>query len=186
MGKRGNSDFSEEASRVEREEEDVLRPVLDEIAKQKEAAEKEGRSFTSPTTDQLRKKLSSRNSPFVNWQSWNSAAPGGTINYQVGIYNPDPTTAIWLFGHLFVGPGNVVSDVGLALASIDPRFPSLTQPQFAGLSIPANSQSSLSFALPIPTGVPSTNYLGNTFVFQEGWHDVGTYYDRGGFVFQVT
>lgn len=187
MAKGKRRDTREEASRLESEQDKLLGPVLKEVEKQKAVAEREDLNFSSPTPDQLRRKLGSRNSPFVDWQSWNSSAsPGGTINYNVGIYNPDPTATVWLFGFVFVGPANLIPDVGDALGTIDAHFPTLVQPPFAGLNIPATTQSSLSYALPVPPGTPSTNYLGNTFIFQSNWHDVGTYFDRGIFVFQVT
>jgi hypothetical protein len=59
------------------------------------------------------------------------------VNYQVGISNPDPASWVWLFVHLFVGPGNMVADTGEALAPVDERFPRLTLPEFDGLQIAA-------------------------------------------------
>ncbi|HET9437477.1 MAG TPA: hypothetical protein VFO64_04695, partial [Gaiellaceae bacterium] len=93
---------------------------------------------------------------------------------------------IWLFVHLFVGPGNMVANTGAALAPVDDRFARLTLPEFDGLQIASGATESLTFKLPVPAGVEQSNYLGNSFLFQSVWHDPGTYIDRGIFVFEVT
>ncbi len=142
-------------------------------------------SFTAPDGPELMAKLQRANSPMIVWQSWSSQAPaGGTLNYNVGIYNPDPVEHGALFGHVFVGAANMVEDVGAALAVVDPQFPRLTQPEFFGLTLPAGGSSSLSYDLKMPAVSPS-NYLGNTFLFASVWHDPGTYLDRSLFVFKV-
>jgi hypothetical protein len=46
----------------------------------------------------------------------------------VGIRNPDPSQAIWLFAHAWVGSGNVDPAVGTFLLNVDTRFPRLTEP----------------------------------------------------------
>jgi hypothetical protein len=122
----------------------------------------------------------------IVWQSWTgSTSPGGSINYSLGIYNPDPTIWVWLFVHLFVGAANMVADANDALAAVDTRFPRLTGPDFAGLSIDPGQAQSLSFSLPIPAGAERTDYLGNSFLFHSVWHDTGLYIDRSLFVFKV-
>jgi hypothetical protein len=183
----GKRDFDEELAQSEREEEEQVSSVLDEIDKQRKRAKREGLNFTAPSKRQLRTKLGRHNSPMIVFQSWTgSAAPGGTINYTVGINNPDPVTVIWLFVHVFVGAANAIRNVGDALATVDPRFPRLTLPDFFGLSIAPSVTTSLNFQLSIPGGIEATNYLGNSFLFRADWHDVGTHFDRGVFIFKVT
>jgi hypothetical protein len=161
--------------------------IKKDVQKLQRAAERKGWNVTTPTDDQLKKKLGRAKSPMIVFQGWSgSAPPGGTITYQVGINNPDPTRWIWLFVHLFVGPGNMVADTGEALAPVDERFPRLTLPDFDGLQIAAGATESLEFVIPVPAGVESTNYLGNSFLFQSIWHDPGLYIDRSIFVFEVT
>jgi hypothetical protein len=160
--------------------------LLDEIEKRRAAAESEELSFTAPTAEQLEKKLRSNRSPFIYFQSWNSAGTGGTVNYNVGITNPDPTTWIWLFVHLFVGPANIALDVGDAVQAVDPRFPRLTLPRFDGLSLNSGDSQALSFGILVPPHAEPGNYLGNSFLFQSVWHDPGEYLDRSIFVFEVT
>jgi hypothetical protein len=111
--------------------------------------------------------------------------PGGTVNYNLGIWNPDPTQAIWLFAHVWVGSGNVDPTPGTFLLNVDPRFPRLTEPAFDGLTIASNASATLSFALKVPNTVEKTNYLGNSCLIGVNWHDVGRYLDRGVFVFAV-
>ena len=122
----------------------------------------------------------------IVWQGWNSAAPHGTINYSVGIHNPDPDQKFWLFCPVFVGLAKIVTDVSDAASAVDSRYARLTMPDFDGLSINSGATSSLNFSLPIPTNVERTNYLGNCFLFMSTWHDLGEYLDRSLFVFKVT
>jgi hypothetical protein len=164
-----------------------LEEILKQIERHQREAERKKLAFTAPTEDQLKKKLGQARSPMIIYQSWNGgAAAGGTINYEVGIYNPDPTPWIWLFVHLFVGPGNMVADIGEALAPVDQRFPRLTQPRFDGLTINSGATEHLNFSFTIPAGMQKSNYMGNSFLFQSVWHDIGEYIDRGVFVFEVT
>jgi hypothetical protein len=160
--------------------------LLDEIDKRRAAAESEGESFTAPTPEQLEQKLRRARSPFIYFQSWNNASLGGAVTYNVGITNPDPTTWIWLFVHLFIGPGNIASRVGEAVQAVDSRFPRLTLPRFAGLSLNPGASQPLNFSIPVPSSVEPGNYLGNSFLFQSVWHDPGEYLDRSVFVFEVT
>lgn len=159
---------------------------IQEIVEAEKGRIKKGDNFTAITPTELEVKFKRVNSPMIVWQSWTGAvAPGGTIGYNVGIYNPDPVQAIWLFGHVWVGSGNVDPVVGTFLSNVDDRFPRLTQPAFAGLNIPAGGSSSLSYALKVPSTAEKTNYLGNTLLMQSTWHDVGLYLDRALFVFGV-
>jgi hypothetical protein len=160
--------------------------IKQEVEKRRTEAERKGELFTSLTDEQLQKKLRRTKSPMIVWQSWTgSTSPGGSINYSLGIYNPDPTIWVWLFVHLFVGAANMVADANDALAAVDTRFPRLTGPDFAGLSIDPGQAQSLSFSLPIPAGAERTDYLGNSFLFHSVWHDTGQYIDRSLFVFKV-
>ncbi len=47
------------------------------------------------------------------------------MSFSLGIYNPDPIQAIWLYAHVWVGSGNVDPVVGTFLGTVDPRFPRL-------------------------------------------------------------
>jgi len=165
---------------------DYGRTLLDELDKQRAKAESEGLNFTYPTQDQLRQKLRAARSPFITFQSWNGTAPtDSSLQYTVGITNPDPDAWIWLFVHVFIGSANVAPDLSEALTAVDPRFPQLTLPSFAGLTVQPGTTESVSFTIPIP-GVEPSNYLGNSFLFQATWHDPAIYLDRSVFVFEVT
>lgn len=171
---------------VSRRDEQVKK-ILQEIGEHKKAAEKKGgHAFTGLDEDQIRRKLSRAKSPMIIFQTWSgSVSAGGTVSYSVGINNPDPSDWVWVFGHVFVGPANMIASVGEALDAVDTRFARLTAPGFPGQTIAANATVTLTYSLPVPTGIPSTNYQGNTFVYQADWHDVGDYLDRGTFVFGV-
>jgi len=160
-----------------------IRKVTEEVEKRK----KSGENVTVITPEEIEEKLKRVNSPMIVFQSWaGSTAAGGTFNYNIGIYNPDPTQAIWVFVHNWVGSGNVDPVVGTFLLNVDPRFPRQTQPDFAGLSINPSTQATLTFSIHVPANVEHTNYLGNSCLMQFNWHDVGTYLDRSVFVFKVT
>lgn len=154
------------------------------IEKQKQENEEE--NFTAVTPEEIEEKLRRVTSPMIVSQGWGSATLGGTINYNLGIYNPDLTQATWLFAHVWVGLGNVDQTIGTFLLNVDTRFPRLTQPNFSGLTLEPNASATLNFALKIPMEVEQTNYLGNSCLMQFNWHDVGTYLDRGIFVFAVS
>lgn len=162
-----------------------IKKIQEETEKYKGSVKK-GDNFIAPTEEQLREKLQRVNSPFFTFESWGNAAPGGTVNYNVGIYNPDPVLQVWMFAHVFVGSGNVVSDTGRFLLNVDARFPRLTQPNFAGLNLAAGASATLSYSIKIPSTIEPSNYMGNTILFRANWFDPGTEYDRALFVFRVT
>lgn len=153
---------------------------------EKHRRESKGEHFTAVTAEEIERKLNRVNSPMIVSQSWGSTTPGGTVNYNLGIYNPDPTTAIWMFAHVWVGSGNVDPTTGTFLSNVDSRFPRLTQPAFAGLTLAPGASTTLSFALKVPSTAEKTNYLGNSCLMQFNWHDIGKYLDRSVFVFAVT
>jgi hypothetical protein len=161
-----------------------IRQIQEAIEKHRHASK--GEHFTAITPEQIEKKLKRVKSPMIVSQGWNDAALGGTVNYSLGIFNPDPTQAIWLFAHVFVGSGNVDPSVGTFLLNVDPRFPRLTQPAFTGLTLAAGASATLSFALKVPSSVEKTNYLGNSCLMQLDWQDMGLYLDRSVFVFAVS
>jgi hypothetical protein len=142
--------------------------------------------FLAITPEEIEKKFKRVNSPFIVSQGWNDTTPGGTVNLAVGIYNPDPTEAIWLFAYVAIGSGNVDPVTGTYLLNVDPRFPRLTEPQFAGLTLAPGASTQLNYALQVPATVDATNYLGNTTLMQFNWFDVGTFLDRANFVFNVS
>jgi hypothetical protein len=180
------ADEKDKTPLTKQQKEEHVKKVLDEIEKQRKKVKK-GDNFTAPTEEQLRKKLERVNSPYIYFQSWGGVAAGGTVNYNVGITNPDAFTQIWMFAHVFIGSGNVVSGVGEFLLNVDERFPRLTQPDFAGLTLASGASATLTFAIKVPTTVEHpTNYLGNTVLVKFNWHDVGTYFDRSVFVIKVT
>jgi hypothetical protein len=158
--------------------------ILEVVEKQKR--ENKYEHFTGITKEEIEKKFRRVNSPMIVSQSWNNTTPGGNVNYNLGIYNPDPTQSIWLFAHVWVGSGNVDPVAGTFLSNIDARFPRLTEPKFDGLSIAPGSSATLGFTLKVPSTVEKTNYLGNSCLMRFTWHDTGTYLDRGVFVFAVT
>jgi hypothetical protein len=153
---------------------------------EKHKSENKEEHFTAITPDEIEKKLKRVKSPMIVSQGWGSTTPGGTVNYSLGIYNPDPTSTIWLFAHVWVGSGNVDPTTGTFLLNVDDRFPRLTEPRFSGLTLAAGASTTLNFALEVPSTVERTSYLGNSCLMRLNWHDAGTYLDRGIFVFSVS
>jgi len=165
--------------------------IKGQIKKIQEVIEKHEREnkeehFTAITPEEIEKKLKRVKSPMIVSQAWGDATLGGTVNYNLGIFNPDPIQAIWLFAHVWVGSGNVDPTVSTFLLNADIRFPRLTQPKFSGLTLAAGASATLSFVLEIPSVVEKTNHLGNSCLMEFNWHDVGTYLDRGVFVFAIS
>lgn len=157
-----------------------------EIAKEKKKREKAGETFTSPNRDELERKLRRAQSPFIFFQSWNNTAPpGGTINYTVGVMNPDGFAWGNLAVAVSVGNRNPITSNDMFLSEWDTRFPTLAQPPTTGFSLGAGASTSFSFTLRIPAGIERTGYFGNSVLQQLSFHDVGTYFDRGVFFFGV-
>jgi hypothetical protein len=147
------------------------------------------RNFTEVTPEDLKRKLKRAKSPTIIYQSWSSSAPkGGTIDFVVGIRNPDPIEARRLFAHVWVGSGAPDPVTSTFLLNVDTRFPRLTQPDFPGASIPASSTLELNFALHVPSGqvVQESNYFGHTYLIKAHWFDPSDFLDRGLWVFAVT
>jgi hypothetical protein len=172
--------------KVERFRKQQVEEILEEVKRFQREAEKKKLNFTTVTREQIEKKLAESDSPMIVSQSWHSVSPGGSLNYKVGILNPDPVKHIWMFAHVFFGLANIVPDVGAAAAAVDPRFPRLTLPKFSGLQLNPGASETLNFSIPIPASIEPNNYLGNTFLFRSTWHDVGKYFDRSIFVVEVT
>ena len=163
-----------------------IRRIQQFVKKQEEVVKGKRWNYTSPSEKELARKLTRARSPMIVFQGWSgSTSPGGSITYTVGIYNPDPTTQFSLYAHVFVGPANPVSNTGLALGEVDPRFPRLTMPDFFGLSIASGATETLQFTIGVPSNIEKSNYLGNAFLFRASYHDVGLYLDRGVFPFEV-
>ncbi len=161
--------------------------ILEAVEEHKKLVKK-GEGFTAVTPEEIERKLSRMNSPMIVSQtgSWTGSTPaGGTFTYNLGLWNPDPTNATWLFAHVWVGSGNVDPVSGTFLINADARFPHLTLPGFPGLTLPASGSTVLSFTMKVPPTVEKTNYLGNSCLMHVNWHDVGQYLDRAVFVFAV-
>lgn len=165
---------------------DPVVAIRKRVDKERKKAKRKGLHFTAPTDEQLQRKLGKINSPMIVFQSWGDTAAGGTVNYTLGISNPDTFTWSNLYVHVFVGPANPVQVLGRALQCVDASFARLTQPDFFGLSVGSGATESLSFQLPVDAGTEPSEYLGNAFLFQAQYHDVGQYFDRGVFPFTVT
>lgn len=164
--------------------------IMAEIRKEKDKREKSGETFTSLTREQLESKLQRAESPMIVWQSWNNTAPpGGTINYNVGVSNPDPVSWSNLAVAVSVGNQNAITNNDVFLSDYDTRFSTLAQPPTLGFTLgPAGSptaSSSFAFALKVPASVEKTGYFGNAVLAQLNFHDVGKYLDRGVFFFGV-
>jgi hypothetical protein len=142
--------------------------------------------FTSLTPGEIERKLKRINSPMIVSQGWSNTTPGGTFSYNVGIHNPDPTSAENLYVHVWIGSGNADPIVGTFLLNVDPRFPRLTQPAPFGLSLTSGANATLSFSIKVPTAIEKASYLGNSFLMQLNYHDVGQPLDRGVFPFAIT
>jgi hypothetical protein len=143
-------------------------------------------NFTAVTPDELETKFKRVNSPMIVFQSCTgSTTPGGTINYNVGVYNPDPTNSIWMYSHVWIGSGNVDPVTGTFLLNVDTRYPRLTEPSFPGFSLAPGASTTLSFSIKVPSGMEKSTYLINSCLMKFNWHDIGMYLDRSVITFRV-
>jgi hypothetical protein len=168
--------------------------IKEQIKKIQQALEKEKSRYRDQNLtvievkpEDIERKLRRMKSPFIIAQSFNASTPaGGTMPYDVAVWNPDPTEAFFVFAHAWVGSGNVDPVLGTFLLNVDTRFPRLTEPEPFGATIEPSSLFHIIFALKVPTGVQKTSYLLNVCLIQFGFFDVGGFLDRGGVPFKVT
>lgn len=162
--------------------------IQEELKKQQRESEQRKEQFTSITPEQILKKLKRVNSPMIIGQGWNvTTPPGGTINYTVTIYNPDPVPAAFLFVHAWIGSGNIDPNIGTFLLNADSHFAQLKQPaDVFGGDLPPSSSGSFAFAFRVTTSVQPGNYFLQSCLMQVDLFDVGTYLDRAMVVFTVT
>jgi hypothetical protein len=161
-----------------------------EIARERKNREKKGEVFTGLTKEEFEKKMKRAESPMITWQGWSGGtAPGGTINYSVGIQNPDPVGWDYLAVSVSIGNRNAIASNDEFMTTFDARFPTYAKPQPFGFSLaPTGSlgaSTSQSFVVKIPAGVEKTGYFGNACLLQLSFNDVGKYLDRGVFFFEV-
>ncbi len=162
--------------------------ILKEIEARREEAQQEGQLFTPPPDQRFAKDLSSA---AIIWQAWNRfVAPAGTLVYSIGIANPTPQRKGPLFAHVFMGPGSLTigpgQDFGSIMTAVDTRFPRLTSPGFAGITMEPGAITPLSFAIKVPGDVEPSNYIGNCILFGPTWHDPRGHLDRSLFLFEVS
>lgn len=158
-----------------------------ELARHREEHERKGETFTAITREEFEAKLKRVNSPMIVSQGWdNSAPPGGTIVYDVGLTNPDPTPWEYLAVAVSFGNRNPVASNDDFLSTFDSRFPTYAKPATVGFALAAGAFTTQSFQVRIPTGIEKTGYFGNCVLQRISYHGVGTYLDRACFFFDVT
>ena len=152
---------------------------LEEIAQLKEQAQQQGLAFSSPTEEQLSKKIrgETSKSPYIYGQAWTSGTTiGSPATYQVWVANPDPAAYFPSYVTIFFGLANFLDDLGEALDARDGRWPYVSS---ARTFLAAGATMSPLFKYTTPAGIPAGTYLGNSVVWQGDWHDQGAYFDRG-------
>ncbi|HUP63058.1 MAG TPA: hypothetical protein VNA69_21885 [Thermoanaerobaculia bacterium] len=156
------------------------------IAGERKKRERSGETFTSVTRDQYVEKLKRVKSPVIIGNGWsNTAPPSGTINYSVTVQNPDPVTHVFLAVSVTIGNRNPIVSNDEFLTTWDTRFPTYAKQSPIGFSLGPGATTTISFSIRIPAGVEKTGYFGNTVLQQIDFHDVGTYFDRACFFFEV-
>ena len=177
---------SEAAVRSAEDVEKAWRTAEAEIARERKNREKRGETFTAVSKEEFERKLKRVESPIIIWESWtNTAPPGGTIKYTVGVENPDPVDWQNLVVSVSIGNRNAIVDNDQFQTTFDARFPTYAQPAPVGFTLAAGASTSQSFAVAIPGGIERTGYFGNAVLLQMSFHDVGKYLDRGVFFFEV-
>ena len=159
------------------------------IAKAVEKHKKENKEkyFDAITPEQIEEKLKRVNSPIINSLAYGPSTPGGTLNFSVGVYNPDPVSFSSLFVNTFVGTGNIDPDLGTFLLNVDTRFARLTAPASSGGQTLAPSASAIfSYSLSVPATIEKTTYMVNACLFKRGWFETGTFFDRASFAMVVS
>jgi hypothetical protein len=174
------------ARKSKREAEQIADRLLAEAELLREEAHERGERFEALDKEQLVSRLMSEplESPFFNAQSWGSTSPGGSTTYTAFVQNPDPVSysGFFLFGYLFFGPANFIGTSDAALAVLDGRFPRFYQ----RCGVAANSSTSMTFAINVPSTLRPGIYVGNCFLVRRNPFDVGAYIDRAAFDLTVS
>jgi hypothetical protein len=169
--------------RSEAEIQNELKRRLEEIEVLKQQALQRGLAFTSPSEEELAKKIrgESGKSPYIYAQGWTSGTtPGSPASYQVWFANPDPGGYYPVFVTIFFGLANFASDISEGFDARDFSWPYVSS---ASTFLAAGATGSASFSYTTPM-VSRGTYLGNAVLWNGSYHDVGTYFDRG--LFDVT
>ena len=174
------------ATRVRRSAAELWKQLEPELKKHEQAHKRPGKTFMPISREEFEAKMKRVNSPMIVSQSWDdNAAPGGVVNYTVGVLNPDPTAWNNLAVALSIGNRNPITNRDLFFNDFDARFPTYAQTAPIGFSLNPGESRTLSFAVTVPAGVEKTGYLGNVVLQRLSFYDVGTYLDRGCFFFDV-
>ncbi len=175
------------ASKAKFSPEDIKRhtkKIKDEVEKRRK--EHKGENFQGIEPEDIEKKLSSVDSPFIFFMGWSPVSPGATLNISMGVFNPDPVTVSSLYVYGFVGSGNADPNLGTFLLNVDERFPRFAHPQAFGLSLPAGASSpTFTFAVKIPSTMDKGDYPWNFALMRWPGFGVGTMFDRSVLVFSV-
>lgn len=181
--------MAKKATKVRRSPADIKKAwqkLEPELAKQRKERERQGETFVSITREEFEAKLKRVNSPVIWFESWaNSAPPGGTINYSVGVMNPDPVGWSNLAVAVSIGNRNPIVSNDEFLTTFDTRFPTYAKPPTVGFSLAPGATTTHSFQVKIPAGVEKTGYFGNCVLQRIDFLGVGTYLDRACFFFEV-
>ena len=164
--------------------------ILEHIEQARKETEAKGLTFVAPTEAEIKAKLRRANSPVIIALSCTPAVPaGGQVSHGILVYNPDPNTSRHLYGYVFVGPGNVISDTAQALGLADERFPRMAMGSASsGLGLDSGKSAWLTCCLPVPPDTAKATYLCNTFLLQVSEFSQsgsGRYLDRTLFAFEV-
>jgi hypothetical protein len=180
--------LEEQLSELSERRAGLARRVLADVEELRREAREQGKNIVVRNAAQLLERLQGTNTPTFTTLGWNSGSvhSPGKFDFLVTYINPDPIFYSSVYVYVFIGPALLPADVGQALALVDTRFPTLTQPAYPGIVLRSGDSGRLDFSLPIPHGIAHTNYIGNCFLFNCNYFLTGDYLDRSQFVFEVT
>jgi hypothetical protein len=173
-----------QGKKTDQEVQQELDRRLEEIELLERQAQQQGLAFSSPTKEQLERKIRGEdsNSPYIYSMSWTSGTTlGSPASYQVWMSNPDPAGYYPMFVSLFFGVANFFDNIADGVIARDDRWPFLSSSPF---SLAAGGTATQSFNYTTPSTVPRSTYMGNALVWRGELHDKGAYCDRG--LFYVT
>lgn len=144
---------------------------------EKHRSERRFERFESIADEDIAKKLTRVNTPFINSIGWGNLTPGGSMLLSVHVFNPDPVAsgAMWIL--VFVGPAFAITDNGIALLNVDARFNRLAGPD-GGMLLAPSASGSATFTFRAPAGIDKSDYICNLFLTRLLVFDVGSVLDR--------
>jgi hypothetical protein len=153
--------------------------IYQELLKDRKKYEALGFAVKTLSAGEILSKVTGQNShsPHINQFAHNTVRPrGSTESLTIWVTNPDSFLYYSgsVIGHVFFGPGNILSNSEGALISTDTRFPAFGNTG----DLQASSTTTWQYLIGLPSNITRGVYVVNLFLFKRRSFDTGEFLDR--------